>query len=226
MQKDIYIQHVRRCKSSTIARFLLSPEGSIICCNAYAAKLFRYPTPHTLEGLSYKMLVPDEFAESLPETISTEHLTNGKFLPRVNRCADGTLITTWIMTQYVYLDNQCHVETYAKINNEAPYIGEVRYKQLSEVLKCELNILKNKDSVCNNKHINSQLQLLLSAYQLTLKELQFCSLLHSGMHTKEIADILNLTVSSIYTFRKRLRKKINLHPDLDLFSYLHQLTNS
>lgn len=226
MQKAPYIKQIRNDQSTSTARFLLVPEGHIICCNTYACELFKYDSFEAIQGCSYKKLVPEEFAESLPDKISTDYLTHGEYLPRVNRCADGSLISTLILTQYVFLENQCYIETFVRLNNEDPHIGELRYKQLVEILKCELDLLKAKDTVCDDAIINTQLQLALTDYALTVKELQFCSLLHSGMHTKEIADTLCFTISSMYSFRKRLRKKLKLDPQTDLFTFLQKLTKS
>ncbi|MGL5773093.1 MAG: helix-turn-helix transcriptional regulator, partial [Bacteroidales bacterium] len=175
-------------------------------------------------GVSYKDLVPEEFAQSLPDCITLDYLTNGLFLSRVNKCADGTLISTLIKTEFVYLDHVCHVETTAILNPETIHIGEMRYKQLSEILKFELDLLKNKEMTADSNYINRLLQLQLADYSLTIKEVQFCSLLHSGMHTKEIADVLSLTIESIYSFRKRLRKKLELSAKTDLFTFLQRLT--
>lgn len=224
MKRDLYIKQIRKDQSNSIARFLLVPEGHIICCNPYACELFKYDSLEAIQGCSYKKLVPEEFAESLPDKISTDYLTHGEFLPRVNRCGDGSLISTLILTQYVFLENQCHIETFVRLNDEDAHIGELRYKQLAEILKCELDILKAKEAVCDDAIINSQLQLALTDYGLTVKELKFCSLLHSGMHTKQIADTLCFTISSIYSFRKRLRKKLNIDPQTDLFLFLQHLT--
>ncbi|MGL5226816.1 MAG: LuxR C-terminal-related transcriptional regulator [Bacteroidales bacterium] len=224
MDREKYMDQIRNNKSEEAARFLLDGNGMVISCNDCASRMFGYKSPDELVGVSYKDLVPEEFARFLPDSITLDYLTNGLFLPRVNRCADDTLISTLIKTEYIYLDNICHVETTAILNPEIIHIGEMRYKQLSEILKCELDLLKNKEMTADSNYINRLLQLQLADYSLTIKEVQFCSLLHSGMHTKEIADVLSLTIESIYSFRKRLRKKMNLSPKTDLFTFLQRLT--
>ncbi|TVR75849.1 MAG: hypothetical protein EA412_14750, partial [Chitinophagaceae bacterium] len=42
-----------------------------------------------------------------------------------------------------------------------------------------------------------------------------------GLNTKEIAEILNIQPSSFYISRSRLRKKLNLKPEEDLYSFLN-----
>lgn len=224
MDRLKYIDIIRNNKSEDVARFLLDNEGIVLSCNDCACRMFGYKNPDELSGVSYKDMVPEEFAQSLPDCITLDYLTNGLFLSRVNKCADGTLISTLIKTEFVYLDDVCHVETTAILNPETIHIGEMRYKQLSELLKCELDLLKNKELTAESDHINRLLQLQLADYSLTIKEIQFCSLLHSGMHTKEIATVLNLTIESIYSFRKRLRKKLDLSAKTDLFTFLQRLT--
>ena len=226
MKSDVYINQIRDNESDNIARFLLDPQGIIVSCNACACHMFKFKNQKDLYGLSYKALVPYEFAVSLPDRITLDYLTNGQFFPRVNRCADDTLISTLVKTEYVTLDNLSYVETTVLINPESIHIGELRYKQLSEILQCELHLLKTNEMCTDEKFINRLLEIQLADYSLTSKEIQFCSLLHSGMHTKEIADLLNQTVMSMYTFRKRLRKKLNLDPKADLYLFLHKISKS
>lgn len=226
MNIQAYIYQIRKNDAKDIGLFLLDPEGFVVTCNVRACQIFKYKSPDDVSGLSYKKLVPDEFAVSLPDQITLDYLTNGQFLPRVNKCADGTLISTFVKTEYVTLDNVSYVETTVLLNNESIHIGELRYKQLSELLQCELHLLKTREKVSDDKYINTLLQIRLAEYPLTCKEIQFCSLLHSGMHTKEIADILNQTIESMYKFRKRLRKKLNLDPKEDLYLFLQRISKS
>jgi len=54
-------------------------------------------------------------------------------------------------------------------------------------------------------------------------ELKLCSFLKLNLSRKEIAKILNVTVEAVKKSRSRLRKKLNLSPDLRLEIYLKQI---
>jgi len=58
----------------------------------------------------------------------------------------------------------------------------------------------------------------LSSYDLRL-----CAYLKVGLNSREIADILNIQPSSSYISRSRLRKKLNLSPEEDLFDFLNKI---
>jgi AraC family transcriptional regulator, chitin signaling transcriptional activator len=58
---------------------------------------------------------------------------------------------------------------------------------------------------------------------LSGNDLRLCAYLKVGLNSKEIADILNIQPSSSYISRSRLRKKLNLKPDEDLYDFLNRI---
>ena len=58
---------------------------------------------------------------------------------------------------------------------------------------------------------------------LTTSDLKLCTFLRMNLNTKEIADIMGLSVRSVESRRYRLRKKIQLSKDEDLVSKLISL---
>lgn len=58
---------------------------------------------------------------------------------------------------------------------------------------------------------------------LSLYDLRLCAYLKIGLNSKEISEILKVLPSSINVSRSRLRKKLNLRQDEDLFGYLNQI---
>jgi AraC family transcriptional regulator, chitin signaling transcriptional activator len=56
---------------------------------------------------------------------------------------------------------------------------------------------------------------------LSNNDLRLCAYLKVGLNSKEIADILNIQPSSSYISRSRLRKKLNLRADEDLYNFLN-----
>lgn len=58
---------------------------------------------------------------------------------------------------------------------------------------------------------------------LSSNDLRLCAYLKIGLNSKEIAEILNILPSSVYISRSRLRKKLNVHTDDDLYHYLNSI---
>ena len=59
--------------------------------------------------------------------------------------------------------------------------------------------------------------------ELSTSDLKLCTFLRMNLNTKEIAEIMGLSVRSVESRRYRLRKKINLSKDQDLVSFLIKL---
>lgn len=55
---------------------------------------------------------------------------------------------------------------------------------------------------------------------LTATDLRFCALLRLNLSTKEIADMMNLTVRGVESARFRLRKKFNIAPEESLTNFI------
>lgn len=59
--------------------------------------------------------------------------------------------------------------------------------------------------------------------QLSLTDLRLCTLIKMGMNTKEIASITNKSVRGIESAKFRLRKKMNIEGNKDIYDYLLEL---
>lgn len=66
-------------------------------------------------------------------------------------------------------------------------------------------------------------KLLALSPDLTRSELQVCALLRLNLSSKGIAQIANLSPSTVVITRHHIRKKLNLDPKESLTSYLIQL---
>ena len=58
--------------------------------------------------------------------------------------------------------------------------------------------------------------------ELTTNDLKLCKLIRLNLNSKEISEILGISPDSVKTARYRLRKKLSLESDEDLFSFLLQ----
>ena len=55
---------------------------------------------------------------------------------------------------------------------------------------------------------------------LTPGELKLCAYLRLNLSSKEIAQIMNITIKSVELGRYRLRKKLQIQPDINLNNFL------
>lgn len=72
-----------------------------------------------------------------------------------------------------------------------------------------------------NSGFHEKLKSLYS--ELTTYDVRLCAYIKAGMDVKEIARIQNIRPSSVYINRSRLRKKLRLEKEQDLFSFLMNL---
>lgn len=59
--------------------------------------------------------------------------------------------------------------------------------------------------------------------KLTPTEIKVCCLLRTGLISKEIAEVLSITPASVDVYRHRIRKKMELIPEVNLVSYLNSI---
>jgi PAS domain S-box-containing protein len=102
-----------------------------------------------------------------------------------------------------------------------PFLYKLRVKQSNSDFLTYLNILEE-----NLKSITSPFIHELSAVyrNLTPKEIQIAELVKQGMRSKEIAELLGVSVGTVVTHRNNIRKKLELKSrDANLRSHLLSL---
>ena len=60
--------------------------------------------------------------------------------------------------------------------------------------------------------------------EITPNELKLCAYLKLNLSTKEIAQMMNITIKAVEVARYRLRKKLNIRPDINLYDFLMQVS--
>lgn len=104
---------------------------------------------------------------------------------------------------------------------ENPNIYKIRLKEMRRLLDSYIEI--------DNKTFEIQMDELHQEFFKNLKEkfpnlsiydLRLSAYLKLGLSSKEMADILHVLPSSINVSRSRLRKKLHLNPEDDLFEFL------
>lgn len=109
-------------------------------------------------------------------------------------------------------------KTYLDIDkNVRPLLGRLkrnlapRYKKDVEAIEITFDAILTKDIDEFKKRYS----------KLTSRESEVCKLISQGLSSKQIADKLSLSLVTIYTFRQRIRKKLDLqNKDVDLATYL------
>lgn len=105
-----------------------------------------------------------------------------------------------------------------------PSITRIRWSEMRRLLDSHLET--------EDKTFEIQMDELHQEFFKTLKEkhpslsiydLRLCAYLKIGISSKEMAEMLQVLPSSLYVSRSRLRKKLNLSADEDLYNYLNHL---
>ena len=106
-----------------------------------------------------------------------------------------------------------------------------RIKIQMEVLKT----IKNGTNIERNwQHLKSHFDMLYPEFiealvteypQLTKNEIKHCIYIKLQLDTKTIAEILHINPESVRMTRYRIKKKLNLEQETDIYSYLNQFKN-
>lgn len=92
---------------------------------------------------------------------------------------------------------------------EHPDIREMYMK----ILRDQLAGLTRSSGTLNNQDI----------VRLTKSEVQVCQLIQSGSTSKDIADVMAISIETVQTHRKNIRRKLGLSgKDVNLFAYLNK----
>ena len=103
-----------------------------------------------------------------------------------------------------------------------PYVNELKTRQMDSTGKSYVNILE-----ANLRNILSPFASKMSSkyLKLTNREVRIVNLIKEGWSSKEIADLLNVSPSSINIYRYRIRKKLGLKKEENLTTFLQSLSN-
>lgn len=102
-----------------------------------------------------------------------------------------------------------------------PYLEELNYRKLDERSLNLLNIVHQRLEEIAAPFLN---RLTSLNRLLTPREIDVAALVREGRTSKEIADVLNVSVSAVDFHRKKIRKKLGLNKDrANLRSYLLSL---
>jgi ligand-binding sensor domain-containing protein len=77
-------------------------------------------------------------------------------------------------------------------------------------------------------HVNTDFfNKLKSRYpELSQNDLKFCAYLSMNLSTKEMAQLMNVTIKAVEVGRYRLRKKLQLKPETNLYEFLNEISKT
>lgn len=108
---------------------------------------------------------------------------------------------------------------------ENPSISKLKLAEMTRLLDSYLSVEDNTFEIQMDELHQGFFKKLKEMFpDLSSNDLRLCAYLKIGLSSKEIADILNILPSSSYIRRSRLRKKLNLQTDEDLYSFLNKIT--
>jgi DNA-binding CsgD family transcriptional regulator len=102
------------------------------------------------------------------------------------------------------------------------------YRRILKIIDEQLDVNNDWErfSVYFDRVNNDFFKILNDSYpSLTPTDLRLCAYLRLNLSTKEIADLLNLSIRGVESSRYRLRKKLDLPNDLGLYEFLKSIGN-
>ena len=136
---------------------------------------------------------------------------------------------------------------YSKMIREYRALVKGQYKRITEEIQvletdtkgnvwlslCIVNVSPNQtapykvNSLLIDSHTGDVFSPLDEYYDkdsvLTLREIEILRLIESGKLSKEIADMLNISVNTVNTHRQRILKKLNVDNSIEAIKYAHVL---
>ncbi|MBT7890637.1 MAG: PAS and helix-turn-helix domain-containing protein, partial [Deltaproteobacteria bacterium] len=100
-----------------------------------------------------------------------------------------------------------------------PVLGKIERETDSDIIKGYLHLMKDQ---LLKLAVTGEDESSFHFLKLSPTEVKICQFIQSGSATKEIAETLCLSVETIQTHRRNIRKKLGLRGrDVNLFSYLN-----
>lgn len=105
-----------------------------------------------------------------------------------------------------------------------PNILQIRLGEMRRLLKTYLESEDNTFEIQMDELHQEFFKMMKKKFpNLSIYDLRLCAYLRIGLTSKEMADILHVLPSSINVSRSRLRKKLSLQPEDDLYEFLINL---
>lgn len=104
-----------------------------------------------------------------------------------------------------------------------PALFDMKWREMQRILDSYLTVQdKTFEIQMDELHQEFFKKLKERFPDLSNNDLRLCAYLKIGLNSKEIAELLNIQPSSFYISRSRLRKKLSLKPQEDLYNFLNE----
>lgn len=123
--------------------YMETERGKILDCNRSGHEMFGY-TKEEMLTKNIAALVPEDFAETLPEIIPDEMATGDVYVERINKKKDGTLFPTEINTKFIKIKGERRL---------IAYIRNISLRKKYEQQLRELSIIDDLTKLYNRRYI-------------------------------------------------------------------------
>lgn len=107
-----------------------------------------------------------------------------------------------------------------------PSVSKIRHGEIRRMLKAYQETDDHTFEIQMDELHQEFFKAMKSKFpHLSIYDLRLCAYLKIGLNSKEMADILQVLPSSINVSRSRLRKKLGLQPDDDLYEFLNNVSH-
>ncbi len=215
------------------ACLLLTINGIIVYHNKIASQLFLIDS---LIDVDARYLMPKEYSFVFPDEISKEHTSKNIYKQRIYVRGDGSVLPALMCCNHIFVNNIMYVIAFVKLNvliqNDENLITRVLISQNINILQNEIAKEQNANKVLmdnrvkdRNDFINNTLahKLSLISENLTHTDFVISSLIIQKFDASRIANLLNVSVHTVYSSKKRLKKRLNLSRKNDIYSFLSKL---
>lgn len=129
----------------------------------------------------------------------------------------------------VYYINNKKITKKRKIIQEKELEAELLIKKISANDEKLMTLAKKNDPSFFNEYQSVYPELVERLFEinpkLTINELSFCAMIQLGFSSKEIAQYGFMQHRSVQTKKNRLRKKLNIPSDVDIYFFLQDLNS-
>ena len=145
---------------------------------------------------------------------------------------DEKLKNATYQTKKVVADNKMRIQFKKELLKKLKTLKGINYREnpnfqsLINDIQIQISTESKFDYLGENiEGFNENFHQMLSDKfpKLTKSEREICALMRIDLSLKEITIIRNISISSIKSFRYRIRKKMNVSKEIDLDSYIQQL---
>jgi len=208
--------------------------GFVICAFLLLLALIRYvslreakKTEEVIEQSELTIKIKEEEHQREKEKSENEiiRLRNEKLRSEVSHKNAELASTTMHLVQKSEMLQNIKKDL-TDLSKEGDETVKKRVKQIQRLITDDVRLDKNWERFethFDQVHANFFKNLRAKYPELTPKDQKLCAYLRMNLATKEIAPLLNISVRGVEISRYRLRKKLNLDPDVNLVSFIMEV---